>query len=150
MRPLPATSAKTLSDIQILLRLWPFVRPYGWRLLGGVAAVLIGAAAMVSIPQLVRVLVDDALNQRNAASLNYAVLAIMLVVVALVATTYIRAYLLRISGLRISIDVRTALFKHLLSHPVSFFETRPSGELATRLSSDVNEIRIGETHCTIR
>lgn len=142
MRPLPATSAKSLSDIQILLRLWPFVRPYGWRLLGGVAAVLIGAAAMVSIPQLVRVLVDDALNQRNAASLNYAVLAIMLVVVALVATTYIRAYLLRISGLRISIDLRTALFKHLLSHPVSFFETRPSGELATRLSSDVNEIRM--------
>ena len=84
---------------------------------------------------------DAAFVERNSQRLNnLAVLTVCLFVVQ-AAFSFLRAYLLSYTGERIVADVRTQLYTHLTSLPVSFFASRRIGELTSRMASDVSVIQ---------
>src|SRR6201999_951606 len=83
----PATGTATderQRDLKPLLRLWPFVRPHGWRIAGAGFALVIGAVSTLTLGAILRGLVDRGFNQGNVAYLDRALLQ-MLAAVAFMA-----------------------------------------------------------------
>jgi subfamily B ATP-binding cassette protein MsbA len=86
-------------------------------------------------------LVDAAFVERNSDELNKLAILLVGLFATQAAFSFLRVYLLSYTGERIVADVRTQLYTHLTSLPVSFFASRRVGELTSRLASDVSVIQ---------
>lgn len=129
-----------------LARLLSYTRPYRGALIGGMIAVAIAGALSLAFPLLVRDLLNSAFAPDAAASPARAALdrtAVLLFVLMAVqaAFNYLRAKLLGSVGESVVADLRKALFGQLLSLEIDFFETRKTGEVLSRLTSDVATVQ---------
>jgi ATP-binding cassette subfamily B protein/subfamily B ATP-binding cassette protein MsbA len=75
----------------------------------------------------------------RVAILRLGVLLLIVVSVGF-ALNYIQAYLLQFTGQRIVFDIRQAVFKHLESMALSFFDRNPVGRLVTRVTNDTQNL----------
>ena len=108
--------------------------------LGMVAALLAGIVALI-IPQVLRTLVDGAFTTRDAAAVWPAagfVLALGVVEAILIA---LRRWFVLQPGTHVEAALRNAFYKKLQDLPVSFHDRWPSGQLLSRMMSDLNLIR---------
>jgi ATP-binding cassette subfamily B protein len=108
--------------------------------LGMVAALLAGIVALI-IPQVLRTLVDGAFTARDAAAVWPAagfVLALGVVEAILIA---LRRWFVLQPGTHVEATLRNAFYKKLQDLPVSFHDRWPSGQLLSRMMSDLNLIR---------
>ena len=135
-----ATTEKRASP-RDLLRLLSYARPYRLRLAIALISLLIAGALGLSFPQVVRMLIDAAVIERDSQKLNRLVLLLIGVFASQAGFSFLRTYLLSYTGERIVADVRTQLYNHLISLPVSFFASRRVGELTSRLTSDVTVVQ---------
>ena len=120
-----------------LVRLWPRVRPYRWHLaLASVALVASGLLAL-AFPMAVRYLLDAAFVERDRAMLDRIALALVAIFIVQSALNYFQTYLLSSVGERSVAGLRRELFARLLEMPPGFFAERRTGELTSRLTSDV-------------
>ncbi|HEY5320294.1 MAG TPA: ABC transporter ATP-binding protein [Galbitalea sp.] len=124
-----------------IARIYPFARPAMGRIyLGMVAALLAGIVALI-IPQVLRTLVDGAFTTRDAAAVWPAagfVLALGVVEAILIA---LRRWFVLQPGTHVEAALRNAFYKKLQDLPVSFHDRWPSGQLLSRMMSDLNLIR---------
>jgi len=145
MRP-PRTPVReerpTTSNLRPLLRVLRFVRPYRLRLLTAVAALLLGAGAVLAFGQVFRRVADDAFLSDSAAALDQALLLFLGVVLLLSGSVLLRAYLLNWLGERVVADVRQAVFERVLGLDVGFFEATRTGEVISRLTSDTALLQV--------
>jgi ATP-binding cassette, subfamily B, bacterial MsbA len=135
-----ATTEKRASP-RDLLRLLSYAKPYRLRLAIALISLLIAGALALSFPQVVRMLIDAAVVERDSQKLNRLVLLLIGVFASQAGFSFLRTYLLAYIGERIVADVRTQLYNHLISLPVSFFASRRVGELTSRLTSDVTVVQ---------
>ena len=135
-----ATTGKRASP-RDLLRLLSYAKPYRLRLAIALISLLIAGALGLSFPQVVRMLLDAAVVERDSQKLNRLVLLLIGVFASQAAFSFLRTYLLSYTGERIVADVRTQLYNHLIGLPVSFFASRRVGELTSRLTSDVTVVQ---------
>ncbi|WP_373047294.1 ABC transporter ATP-binding protein [Vulgatibacter sp.] len=122
-------------------RLLALARPERRTLLVGTLCLFVGSAAGLAWPQLVRVLIDDALAGGDGSGLDRAALimaALFLVQGAAVALRYV---LFTTAGERIVARLRTDLFARLLDQEIAFFDLRRTGELTSRLASDTTVLQ---------
>lgn len=124
-----------------LLRLISYARPYRLKLAIAFLSLIIASAAALAFPQLVRVIIDAAFVERSADKLNGAAFMLIGLFAGQAVFSFLRTYLLSYTGERIVADVRTQVYTHLTSLPVSFFASRRVGELTSRLASDVTVIQ---------
>ena len=135
----PATGIATDArqrDLKPLLRLWPFLRPHGWRIAGAGVALVIGAASTLVLGQVLRQLINRGFSQGNAALLDQALLLMLGAVTAMAVAAYMRMYLGTWLGERLVADLRKALFKHMLSLDLAFYETAKTGAVVSRITAD--------------
>lgn len=128
------------------VRLYAYVRPHRWRLLVGIVAVAVSGLLGLAFPLLIRELLDAAFapgGEARAARLALDRTALLLVGLMLLQAgfNYARTYQLGRVGEAVVADLRKALFSHLLTLPVKFFEERRTGELTSRLTSDVATVQ---------
>jgi subfamily B ATP-binding cassette protein MsbA len=128
-----------------LLRLLAYLKPYRWRIALALVALIIGNLMALAFPQLVRVLIDAAFLERNLSKLNTTLLIIIALFGVQAIFGFIRAYLLSYAGERIVADLRLQLYTHLIHLPLTFFDNRRTGELTSRLASDVTVIQSATT-----
>jgi ATP-binding cassette, subfamily B, bacterial MsbA len=120
-----------------LVRLWPRVWPYRWHLaLASVALVASGLLAL-AFPMAVRYLLDAAFVERDRAMLDRIAIALVVIFIVQSALNYFQTYLLSSVGERSVAGLRRELFARLLEMPPGFFAERRTGELTSRLTSDV-------------
>ncbi|HKP86607.1 MAG TPA: ABC transporter transmembrane domain-containing protein [Blastocatellia bacterium] len=124
-----------------LLRLLSYTRPYRVRLAVALTSLLIASLMGLAFPQIVRMLIDAAFIERDSQKLNRLAVLLVCLFAVQAAFSFLRSYLLSYTGERIVADVRTQLYTHLTSLPVSFFASRRVGELTSRLASDVSVIQ---------
>ena len=126
-------SSKASFDIRRLMGL----AIYEWQmLLIGAMFLAISSAALLAFPQVIKLIVDDALAAKDAATLNHvAMIALALFAVQSLAGAA-RYYCFTIAGERIVVRLRQQLFDHLLNQDISFFDNQKTGELQSRLSAD--------------
>ena len=131
-----AVQFKSQTKISFVRSLFSFLRPYRPQVLIFLVALLVTAAITLSIGQGLRFVIDRGFVGQSLNGLNFAVTFIMGAAVLMAMGTYIRFYLISWLGERVSADIRTAVFSHIVGLHPSFFETNRSGDIMSRLTAD--------------
>jgi len=141
----------------ILWRFRSVLRPYRGILALGGLLVLVVSALELALPWPLKVIVDDVLPRRPVDGLLgelvgplagstvglLAACALALVALAGLAAvgSYLSSMLLQGVGERMVADLRTEIFAHLQRLSLSFHDRQRVGDLATRLTGDVNAVQ---------
>ena len=130
------------SSPQSLTGLFPFIRPY--RLQVGLAGIflLLAAATTLAFPWALRHLIDEGLVQTSSPDvLASKFFGLFFVAAALAFFSAARFYTVSWLGEKITVDVKNAVYEHVLHQSPTFFETTQSGEVLSRLSNDATLIQ---------
>lgn len=126
-------SAKKLSSLFYLLS---YLKPYKLRWIGAMLALFFTASLSLLMGQGVKLLIDSGFGEGSLVLLNQAVLVLLALAVFMALGTFTRFYLVSWLGERVSADIRTAVFNHIVGLHPSYFETNRSGEITSRLTTD--------------
>ena len=131
------------ADLAQLRRLFAYVRPYMRAFWLGLFAVTVASVLGLALPLFTRRLFNTAFVEDigSVAQLNELAVAIFAVFVLQAGFNYMRVYYLASVGESVVADLRSALFGHLIDLPVRFFETHKTGEITSRLTSDIATLR---------
>jgi len=129
-----------------LARLWPRVRPHARALAVATGFLLASAAIGLAFPQVVRYLLDAAFERHDRALLDRIALLLASLFVVQAGLNFGQAYLLSATGERIIARLRQDLFDNLVRLPPAFFADRRTGELVSRLGSDVTTLQSLVSH----
>lgn len=139
MRPMAAKEKNSIP--QLFRQLWPFVRPYRLRFAGGMLALVVTTLALMSVPQVARIMVDRAIAAGDTALLNQSIICIMGLVVIMVVGILLRTLLLRYTTDCVIADLRRHVYNHALSLSAGFYESQRIGDVLSRLLSDITVLR---------
>jgi ATP-binding cassette, subfamily B, bacterial MsbA len=120
-----------------LSRLWPRVRPYRAGLVIALVTLIGSAAIGLAFPLVVRELLDAAFLTGDRALLDRIALLLLFLFIVQAILNYIQTYFLSATGERAVAGIRRELFEKLLEMPPGFFADRRTGELTSRLTTDV-------------
>jgi ATP-binding cassette, subfamily B, bacterial MsbA len=123
-------------------RLLSYLQPYRGRMLLAVLSLLFYSAFGLAFPLVIVRLLDSVTKAHDFGPLN--LLAGILIGLFLLQSvfSFIQSYLLAYIGERIVYDLRTSLYRHLQQLSLDFFASRRVGDLVSRLSSDVTQMRL--------
>ena len=112
---------------------WAALRKYRG-LMGEVllASLFVQIIALVT-PLIFQVVIDKVLTHRTLSTLDVMVLALLGVSIFEVVLGAMRHYLLSHTTNRVDVELGAKLFKHLLHLPLSYFESRKSGDTVARV-----------------
>ena len=133
--------APTHSGLAVLRRLWPWMLPYKWHVVGAAAAMLVATAAVLSLGLGLRGLIDDGFTEANADRLDAALVALCALIVVLAAASYMRGFLIMWVGERVVADLRRTIYDHVVSLPVAFFEQTRTADVISRLNTDTTVVQ---------
>jgi len=97
-----------------------------------IASLFVQIIALVT-PLIFQVVIDKVLTHRTLATLDVMVLALVGVSIFEVVLSAMRHYLLGYTTHRVDVELGSKLFKHLLHLPLSYFESRRSGDTVARV-----------------
>ncbi|WP_337868728.1 ABC transporter transmembrane domain-containing protein [Meiothermus sp.] len=130
------------GDIKQLSRLLSYIGPYRSLLAVALVATTFSSLLGLVFPNFVGRLIDGALSEaRSAAALDRIALGLIVIFALQAVFNYLNTYLLVRVGQGVVADLRKALFTHLLTLPVRFFENRKTGEITSRLTSDASTVQ---------
>jgi ATP-binding cassette, subfamily B, bacterial MsbA len=120
-----------------LVRLWPRLRRFRGMLALATLTLVASALIGLAFPMVVRYLLDSAFIQRNRALLDRIAIGLVVLFTVQAALNYAQTYLLSAVGERVVAGLRRELFTKLLEMPPGFFAERRTGELTSRLTTDI-------------
>ena len=141
MALVPGFSPPPRGDIAHLFRLGRFLAPYRWRIAAALAALIIAASCVLALGQGLKLVIDGGFGSGDPRLLNTALAAIVGVSAVLAAATWTRFYLMMSVGERVIADMREKVFAHVLSLTPAFFDSARTGEIASRLTNDTEQLR---------
>jgi subfamily B ATP-binding cassette protein HlyB/CyaB len=84
-------------------------------------------------PLIFQVVIDKVLTHRTLSTLDVMVIALVAVAIFEVVLSAMRHYLFAHTTARIDVELGARLFRHLLHLPMSYFESRRSGDTVARM-----------------
>jgi ATP-binding cassette subfamily B protein len=139
-----SSSTAQKSSLATLKALLPFLAPYRRQFVLAGIALLVAAAATLAIPYAFRQMIDLGFGtpgSRSVRHINTYFLALFGVTCVLAVATAARFYLVSWLGERVTADIRSAVYTHVLRQSPQFFETTQSGEVLSRLTTDTTLIQ---------
>ena len=135
--PIKSTTAVSTINLRRIAR---FLLPY-WLQLAVLLAV-VGLSAIVGVlpPLIVRNLIDYAIGGRDPALLGWLSVASVGLALATGLLSVLQSYLNTLISERIMYDLKVAIYERLQSLSLSFFTNTRTGEMISRLTSDINGI----------
>lgn len=129
-----------IFDLEILKRLFQFIKPYNVKFYSLVLTIMLGAALAPALPLLIRQTIDGPVSAGNYTGLAkmMAIMIGLLVVQSLIqfTNTYLAGWL----GQNIIRDIRVQLYHKILHLRLKFFDDTPIGRLVTRTISDIETL----------
>jgi ATP-binding cassette, subfamily B, bacterial MsbA len=122
-------------------RLFSYLKPYRGRMILAIMALLISTSFGLAFPAVIAELLDSVTHTQNATPLNMLAGLLIGIFLLQAAFGFVQSYLLAYIGERIVFDLRTSLYTHLQNLSLDFYATRRVGDLVSRLSSDVTQMR---------
>jgi ATP-binding cassette, subfamily B, bacterial MsbA len=122
-------------------RLFGYLKPYWGRMTLAILALLVSSGFGLAFPLVIVRLLDTVTRAKDFTPLNN--LALLLVGLFLVQAvfSFVQSYLLTYIGEHIVFDLRNSLYRHLQQLSLDFYAVRRVGEIVSRLSSDVTQVR---------
>ncbi len=117
--------------------MWSYGRPYTRGLVGLFATILVISSLAVVPSILVRLLLDEAIPNKDLRQLTLLGIAMVAVPLVSAAVGVVQRWLASKVGEGIIFDLRVELYTHLQRMSLRFFTATKTGELMNRLNSDV-------------
>ena len=132
--------AGKVYDVKLFSRLMRYARFYKLQFGLSVLAVLSVALLAAVRPLLLRQIIDDYIYRKDAEQLLVFVTLMLFVLILEVLFQFLFIYFANWLGQNIVRDMRTQLFKHLLSFRMQYYNKSAVGKLVTRVVSDIETI----------
>ena len=132
---------KKRRSLSPLLSLVPYLKRYPWAIGGGLAALIVSAAAMLAVPFAVRGMIDQGFSSSNGHVIDRWFQALILFGAVLALASSSRVYIVNWLGERIVADLRSDVFRHVATLGPAFFEKTHSGEVMSRLTADTTQLK---------
>ncbi len=133
------------SSLATLKGLLPFLKPYRRQFLFAAIALLVAAGATLAIPAAFKQMIDlgfgPAAGAKSIRNVNTTFLALFGVATVLALATAARFYMVSWLGERVTADIRSAVYRHVVSQSPEFFETTQTGEVLSRITTDTTLIQ---------
>ncbi|QJQ02370.1 ABC transporter transmembrane domain-containing protein [Herbaspirillum rubrisubalbicans] len=132
------------SALGALRKLLPFLSPYKQQFLLAGLALIVAAAATLAVPYAFKQMIDlgfGAAGSKSASHINLYFLALFGVACVLGVATALRFYMVSWLGERVTADLRSAVYAHVVTQSPEFFETTKTGEVLSRLTADTTLIQ---------
>ncbi len=133
----PAISFKAINWSRLLSYLKPYWGKMGLALL----ALLASSGFGLAFPLVIVRLLDSVTKAKDFGPLNNLALLLIGIFLLQALFTSVQSYLLSFIGEHIVYDLRTSLYTQLQKLSLSFYSSRRVGDIVSRLSSDVTQMR---------
>jgi len=134
--------AKKISQAEVwktLRRFYGYIFPYGWQL-ALILLLLIGFSVLQLLnPKIFGRVIDLAAHPENPGNWHrIVVLLVWFAIVQIVRTIVLlaRNFLMQRVGMRVTCDMRIAVFSHLQKLSLRFYEGRHTGKIVSRVTED--------------
>lgn len=121
-------------------RLWACYAPYHTILFFVIAGSVLTAGLEISFPMIVRYILEDILPAGDMVRLVHTAAVLFILYVVCLCSSFCVSYFGRSMGTHIENDLRCRLFSHIESMSFSFFDNAKTGQLLSRIISDISEI----------
>lgn len=122
-------------------RLFSYLKPYTGRMILAIIALFFATGFGLAFPAVIVRLLDSITRTQDYSTVNTLAGALIGLFFLQAIFTFVQSYLLAYVGERIVFDVRTSLYTHLQKLSLDFYAARRVGDLVSRLSSDVTQMR---------
>jgi ATP-binding cassette subfamily B protein len=139
----PNAAALPLSRRQLpsLLALRPYLARHLGMVLVAFAALVVSAAAMLTVPLAVRRMIDVGFAAHDGIFIDRYFVTLIGIGMVLAVASAGRMYAVNWLGERVVADLRTDVFRHLASLGPAFYDRTHSGEIMSRLTADTTQIK---------
>ena len=128
-----------MSERTTLQRLFAYATPYRGRLGWAFAGMIVYAVGSAGLAALIRPIFDNVLpNQEMVAWTAWSIVAVYLLKGV---GSYASSYLMADVGQRVVMDLRNALYRHILNQSAGFFAHGATGRLLSRINNDVGQVQ---------
>jgi len=129
-------------DGKVTQRIWQFVRPYKYKVIVSIFAVLAFTGSQLTIPLLIRHAIDSGMASGVQSTLLLKIITIfaITVIVNFIASRVQELVTGRMAE-EVLFDIRRAMFSHLQRVSLSFMDKTEVGRLMSRLQGDVNSMQ---------
>jgi len=136
-------------DGRLVRRLMGFVVPYKWSLTAAIVLMIGSALVELIPPYLIRTAIDGPIANRDVEGIWPIFFLYAGTLVFSFLFRYVQTYIMQSMSQRIIIDIRMAIFRHIQSMSLSFFDRNPVGRLLTRITNDVDALNDFITQGTV-
>lgn len=134
--------AKQSSFFRSVSRLYPHVKPILPRLVMGLLCALLASVVALTIPQVLRALINDSLRPGATAAAVWSSAGVILALgIAEAALVALRRTFVINPATTVETRMRVSLYGHLQDLTVSFHDRWGSGQLLSRSMTDLNFLR---------
>ena len=122
-----------------LRRLFGYTRPYRGRMAWAVVGMIVYAIGTAGLPYLIKPIFNDVLpRQQDVSFVAWAIVAVFLLKGV---GSFVSSYLMADVGQRVVMDIRNALYRHILNQSAGFFAHGATGRLLSRINNDVGQVQ---------
>jgi len=142
-----AKATLAMPKIGVMLRLLSYLKPHKKPVTIGLVLAFLLTALQLLPPYLTKVLVDDILRPVESGRITNAWFWLWVVIGSLAAVwsisefiSFFRLRIMALTGEKVSKQLREDLYSHMQKLSLSFFSSRTTGSLITRVSSDTDRL----------
>jgi ABC-type multidrug transport system fused ATPase/permease subunit len=130
------------SGLKKLLGVFRFVLPHKWPFILGLVALALSSGTLLAFPYFAGKLLDVAQGKKDFffTSINQITLALIAILLVQGVFSFIRVYTFTFVSERTLADLRQHIYTKIVWLPLSFFDSRRTGELISRITSDVGTL----------
>lgn len=128
-------------DRAILRRIVGLFKPYRGEVIKTLIAVMIGVLLGLVPPYFIQIIIDDGLQAKHLDTIARYSIFMIFAVLGGAAMTLLYGYWSVVVGQKIMCDLRNNLYTHLQSMSLRFFTATRTGDIQTRLISDVGGVQ---------
>jgi ATP-binding cassette, subfamily B, putative efflux pump len=117
------------------------ILPRKWLLLGGLGIIIVNRLAGLVIPGASKFLIDNIINAGEYEKLTMLLVVVGGSVLIQSSSSFALTKLLSVEAQNLIAILRVRLQKHIIHLPVNYFDNHKTGELVSRIMSDVEGVR---------
>ncbi len=125
-----------------LQRIFRFMRPYGWYLFFGFWATVLPVAMELSVPRLLQFMIDEGIRPREMDMIVLGAFWMFVAAMIGALSTLGQGWCRAVVSQGLAFDIRHAVFRHIQSLSFANLDQMQTGRLMTRVSSDVDVVRM--------
>jgi len=125
-----------------LFRIFRFLKPYRWYLFFGFWATVLPVLMELSIPRLLQFIIDEGIIPKDMTLILQGAGLMFIAAFIGAISTLGQGYCRAVVSQGLAFDIRLKLFQHIQSLSFANFDQMRTGRLMTRMSSDVDIVRL--------